>query len=109
MHPCLNHNVCTISEGCSGSCLSQISPKGNAKKILAAAFSMCLATTNFYYFNKKRIPCSHVKESANKNQQSGEKPLRETTEFVSVCKAEGHENISQSSAVLHKWLCSTGF
>lgn len=75
MHPCLNHNMYAISEGCSGSCLSQISPKGNAKKTLAAAFSMCLATTIFYYFNKKKIPCSHVKESANKNQQSGEKPL----------------------------------
>lgn len=38
------------------------------KKILAAAFCICLATTIFYYFSEKKIPCSHMAESANKNK-----------------------------------------
>lgn len=45
--------------------------KCQKKNILAAAFSICLATAIFYYFSKKKIPCSHVEESANKNK--GEK------------------------------------
>lgn len=36
------------------------------------------------------------------------KERTETTGFVSLCKTEGHENLSQSSTVLHKWLYSTG-
>lgn len=40
----------------------------NPHNILAAAFSICLATTIFYYFSKKKIPCSHAEESANKNK-----------------------------------------
>jgi len=50
------------------------SERTRQKKILAAAFSICLATTVFYYFTKKKIPCSHVGESDNKNK--GEKRNR---------------------------------
>lgn len=60
----------TIFRGCGGLYVSLIYLKGNDKKtkILAAAFSICLASTMFYYFSKKKIPCSHVEESANKNK-----------------------------------------